>query len=79
MAATVKQFDLAQEFEEVICEYNDKEPKTKGEIEETLKKYPSPKKLVFPKSPDVKTVDKLFSDKKSDNVRNSLLLMDHKS
>jgi hypothetical protein len=44
MAATVKQFDLAQAFEEVICEYNDKEPKTKEEIEETLKKYLGPKK-----------------------------------
>jgi 16S rRNA G966 N2-methylase RsmD len=90
LVAVVKQSELLKAFEEVKLEYFNKEPKTKEEIERTLRKYPQPKKLLLPKGSDVDTVDKLFSDKqmsqlallksiiknqKNDAIKDSLLLM----
>ncbi|MCA6085401.1 DNA methyltransferase [Candidatus Endomicrobiellum agilis] len=90
LLAPVKQFELAQAFEEVKNEYIRKEPKTEEEIQKILKKYPGPKKLALPKGSDVDTVDKLFNKKqisqlallkslikkqKNENIRSSLLLM----
>jgi 16S rRNA G966 N2-methylase RsmD len=90
LTAPVKLPELSKAFEEVKQEYLKKEPKTKEEIQKTLKKYPPPKKLALPKGSDVDTVDKLFSDtqtaklallksiilkQKNENIKNTLLLM----
>ena len=89
LVAPIHQTKLAAAFEQVKNEYIQNEPKTKDEIKKALKKYPQPKPLPLPKGSDVKTVDRLFSDKqlaqlgylkslilkqKNENIRNSLLL-----
>lgn len=90
LIAPTDQAELAQAFAQVKVEYLKKEPKTKDEIKQALKKYPGPKPLPLPKGSDVKTVDQLFSNKqlaqlgllksiilkqKNENIRNTLLLM----
>ena len=90
LIAPVSQKELTSAFERVKTEYSNKEPKTKEEIENALRKYPYPKGIQLPKGSDVKTVEQLFSDlqkaqlgllkfiikkEKNDNIRNSLLLM----
>ena len=90
LIAPVKISELAESFERVKTEYEKKEPHTKEEISQALKKYSYPKGLVLPKGSDVDTVEKLFSKEqiaqlallkwiikkeKNENIRNCLLLM----
>jgi 16S rRNA G966 N2-methylase RsmD len=90
LTAPVKIAELAESFERVKTEYLKKEPKTKQEITNALKKHPYPKNIVLPKGSDVDTIEKLFSKKqlaqlsllksiikkeKNTNIRLSLLLM----
>ena len=57
---------LAETFEKIKKEYQKKEPKTKKEIKEALKKYPKPNPLPLPKSgTKASTVDQLFNDKQT--------------
>ena len=81
---------LAEIFEKIKNEYQKKEPKTKKEIKEALKKYPQPQSLSLPKGSEVPTTDLLFNDRqtaqlgllksiilkiKNKNSRDSFLLM----
>ncbi|MDR2426658.1 MAG: type I restriction enzyme HsdR N-terminal domain-containing protein [Endomicrobium sp.] len=90
LISPVKVSELGAAFSQVKQEYIEKEPKTEKEIKQSLKKYPLPRKLALPKSSDVDTVDKLFSDEqtaklallkstilkqKDKNIRDSLLLI----
>jgi hypothetical protein len=90
LIAPVSQNELLQSFEKVKEEYIKKEPQTKEEISNALKKYAFPKGYSLPKGSDVDTVEKLFSDKqlaqlgllksiikkeKNRSIRSSLLLM----
>ncbi|MDR0704389.1 MAG: type I restriction enzyme HsdR N-terminal domain-containing protein [Planctomycetaceae bacterium] len=59
----INQAELRETFEKVKKEYLLYEPKTKKEIKETLERFKGPRILALPKGSDVKTVDKLFSDK----------------
>jgi DNA modification methylase len=89
LTAPVKLDDLSSAFETVKEEYLKLEPKTKNEIQNILKKYPSPQNLPLPKGSDVSAVHQLFTDKqraqlallksiiqkqKDRNCRSSLLL-----
>ncbi|MDR0618862.1 MAG: type I restriction enzyme HsdR N-terminal domain-containing protein, partial [Bacteroidales bacterium] len=86
----VKIQDMEDAFDSIKTNYLKKEPKTKTEINEALKKYPRPKCLLLPQSSDVKTTDQLFSQQqtaqlgflkslikkvKDKNIRKTLLLM----
>jgi hypothetical protein len=90
LIAPVRSQELLDAFERVKSEYLQKEPKTDAEICKALKKYPYPKGVSLPKGSDVKTLENLFSKKqlaqlallkwiikkvKSDNIRDTLLLM----
>lgn len=90
LVAPIKQSDLAQAFQEIKDEYQKKEPKTKTEINNTIKKFSGPKDILLPKGSDVDSVVKLFSKKqlaqlsllkslikkqKDKNIQQSLLLM----
>lgn len=86
----VKLAELKEAFEKIKIEYEKNEPKTKKEIDSALNKYPYPMNITLPKGSDVGTVEQLFSKKqlaqlaflkslikreRSENLRNSLLLM----
>jgi len=90
LIAPVNTSELANVFEEIKAEYLKKEPKTKEEIEKTLKKYKGCKILSLPKSSDVPTTDKLFNKEqmaklsllkhlikkqKNTNIKKSLMLV----
>ena len=90
LLAPVNFRDLSEAYNKVCEEYKKKEPKTKKEIKEALKKYPGPKNLPLPKGSDVEYVADLFSDEqrvqlallksiikkiKDKDIRNTLLLM----
>ena len=90
LIAPVERRELMEAFERVKNEYLKNEPKTETEIQKAIKKYRQPRSLSLPKGSDVKTVDKLFSDKQlaqlsclksiimkqpDENIRSSLLLM----
>jgi len=90
LLAPVKISEFAEAFDKVKSEYLKHEPKTKEEIEKTLKKYKGCKALPLPKGSDVPTADLLFSKKqtaqlallksiilkqKNENIKNSLLLV----
>ncbi|MCL1946672.1 MAG: DNA methylase, partial [Chitinivibrionia bacterium] len=90
LTASINLNELEKAFQNVCEEYKKKEPKNKAEIKEVLKNYPLPKDLKLPKSSDVDSVHKLYSDEqmaklallkaiikreKKDNIRNTLLLM----
>jgi DNA modification methylase len=89
LVAPVKISSLAEAFDRIKREFEKKEPKTKKEITEAIKKYSYPKDFVLPKGSDVDTVDQLFSKKqladlgllksiikkeKDTNIRNSCFL-----
>jgi len=90
LLAPVKINELSEVFDKVRKEYIKKEPKTKEEINNILKKYPGPAKLLLPAGSDVKTVPQLFTKEqlaklsllkgiikkeKDVNIRDTLLLM----
>ncbi|MDR0546261.1 MAG: type I restriction enzyme HsdR N-terminal domain-containing protein [Dysgonamonadaceae bacterium] len=81
--------EFAEVFNQIKEEYLKREPKTKEEIDKTLKKHKGCKVLPLPKGSEEPTTDLLFSDKqmaqlsllksiikkqKNENIRNSLLL-----
>jgi DNA modification methylase len=53
--------NLQNSFDKIKKEYVKNKPKTKKDIEATLKKYKGPRPLKLPKGSDVPTADKLFS------------------
>ncbi|MDR0676798.1 MAG: type I restriction enzyme HsdR N-terminal domain-containing protein [Elusimicrobiota bacterium] len=56
--------ELGTAFEEVVNEYEKKEPKNKKEVKKILKnnkKYPYPKDIIMPKGSDVEFIEELFS------------------
>ncbi|GHT12411.1 hypothetical protein FACS1894170_07200 [Planctomycetales bacterium] len=65
LVTPVKIQDLEDAFESIEKKFIEKDPKTKKEIKEALKKYPHPKRLPLPKGSDVKTADKLFNEKQT--------------
>jgi DNA modification methylase len=90
LLAPVKQSELSEAYNRVKKEYLKKEPNTPEEIEQALNKYPYPIGWKLPKGSDVKTIEKLFTNKqnaqlallkyiikreKNENIRNTLLLM----
>jgi len=54
---------LNQEFDKLKNNYLKGEPKTKEEIKLAIKKYPFLKDVELPKNADVRTVDRLFTEK----------------
>lgn len=90
LIAPIDETEFTEAFEAVKKEYIQREPKTDKEIKSILKKYKYPQGIVLPKSSDVDTVEKLFSEKqlaqltilrliirkqKNVNIKNTLLLM----
>lgn len=90
LIAPINKMELAIAFEEVKNEYLLHEPTTDTEIKKAIKKYPHPIGLALPYGSDVKTVEKLFSDKQTaqlgllkfiilkqsnENIRKSMMLM----
>jgi len=63
LIAPVNTNEFSETFAKIKAEYIKKEPKTREEIKEILKKYKGCKILPLPKSSDVPTTDKLFTQK----------------
>jgi tRNA G10 N-methylase Trm11 len=89
LTAPVKIKDLNFAFERVVTAFKKDCPDTKPKIKKALEKYSYPKGFILPKSSDVETIEKLFSQKqlaqlaflkhlilkeKVKDIRNSLLL-----
>ncbi|MGH9403934.1 MAG: DNA methyltransferase [Terriglobia bacterium] len=54
---------LGDAFRHVKTQFQKHAPKTEGEIEKALKRYPYPKGAILPKNSDVPTIEQLFSKK----------------
>jgi len=90
LIAPVNNQELLDAFNRVIEAYEEKEPKSKAQIKDALKKYSYPKNIQLPKGSDVNSIEKLFDEgqlaklallkslikkEKNENVRETLMLM----